>query len=218
MSDTIPPRSDVDRNIASEEENSTGDFFFNEPNFFGTPSSTELAVDQYFDRLVARNERSESGEGLEDLTSQDTALPLVAIREWNYNSSGSLLFDAGPVSMDTGFSIVNVPDQQTVDPLIQAGNRASTGVSIQTEHPKRLRDTGVDLIELFNNASCTAYDDLGAPARAYPNTVDLECYGDVDISPDTTLELAEFKKVWFEKWIIANVIFKPPGARQHGLV
>ncbi|RTE68681.1 hypothetical protein BHE90_016940 [Fusarium euwallaceae] len=107
---------------------------------------------------------------------------LVAIREWNYNSSGSLL-DAGPVSMDTGFSIVNVPDQQTVDPLIQAGNRASTGVSMQTEHPERPRDTGVDLIELFNNASYTAYDDLSAPARAYPNTVDLECYGDVDISP-----------------------------------
>ena len=75
MSDTIPPRSDVDRNIASEEENSTGDFFFNELNFFVTPSFTELAVDQYFDRLVARNERSESGEGLEDLTSQDTAPP-----------------------------------------------------------------------------------------------------------------------------------------------
>lgn len=74
MPDTIPPRSDVDRNIVIEEENSTGDFFFNELNF-GTPSFTELAVDQYFDRLVARNERSESGEGLGELTSQDTALP-----------------------------------------------------------------------------------------------------------------------------------------------
>ncbi|RTE67941.1 hypothetical protein BHE90_017684, partial [Fusarium euwallaceae] len=75
MPDTTPPRPDTNRSIASEEENSTGDFFFNEPNFFGPPSSTELAVDQYFDRLVAGNERSESGEGLEDLTSQDTALP-----------------------------------------------------------------------------------------------------------------------------------------------
>lgn len=115
---------------------------------------------------------------------------LVAIREWNYNSSGSLL-DAGPVSMDTGFSIVNVPDQQTINTLILAGHRDNTGFSIQPENPEHLRDTGYGLREPFNNASSTAYDDLsatgftygeGAPVDTYPNTVDLECYGDVDIS------------------------------------
>ncbi|RTE68247.1 hypothetical protein BHE90_017377, partial [Fusarium euwallaceae] len=76
MSDTIPSRSNVDRNIASEEENSAGNSFFNELNFFGTPSFTKLAVDQYFDRFDARNERrSDSDKNLKDLTSQDTAPP-----------------------------------------------------------------------------------------------------------------------------------------------
>ncbi|RTE68248.1 hypothetical protein BHE90_017376 [Fusarium euwallaceae] len=116
-----------------------------------------------------------------------------------YNSSG-FLPEASPTSMDTRFSTVDVPDQQTVDSMILAANRDNAGYSIQPENPERLRDTGYGLGEPFNDAFSTAYDDLmatgftydeGAPVDTYPNTVGPEFYDDVQISHDTILKLAE---------------------------
>ncbi|RYO87317.1 hypothetical protein DL764_008872 [Monosporascus ibericus] len=282
MFDTIPPRSHVDRNIASEKEDpALYDLSSNEHDFFGKPSFMESAADQHFDRVDARNERSESHKGLDDLMRQYTAPPQIKyqrrrpsipkryktranclgrlavhettstadrVQSWatvvrafalrkamvssllggfplkvdaipddngfipdgkgsqitnhsharlggtyglNCNNSSDFLLDAGPASMDTGFSTVDVPDQQTVDPLwIQAGNWDGTGVSIQLENPELLRDTGFYLTEPLNDASSTAYDldatgfacDEGSPVCTYPNTVGPECYGDDEIS------------------------------------
>jgi hypothetical protein len=97
--------------------------------------------------------------------------------------------------MDTGFSTVDVPDQQSVDSLwILPGNWDSTGVSIQPENPEPLRDTVLCPTESLNDASSAAYDDSGAtrfacdegaPVCTYPNTVGSECYGDVSQSVPT---------------------------------
>lgn len=93
--------------------------------------------------------------------------------------------------MDAGFSTVNVPDQQTVNPSwIQAGNWDSTGVSMQPENPEPLQDTGFNPTEPLGDAFFTAYDlgatgftyDGGAPVSTYHNTVDPEGYGDVELS------------------------------------
>jgi hypothetical protein len=110
----------------------------------------------------------------------------------NCNAPSDFLPDAGPASMDAGSSTVDVPDQQTVDPLsISAVNWDSTGVSIQPENPELLRDTGSNPTEPLNNASSTAYDALGATRLACdedaavctnPNTVDPTGYSDVEIS------------------------------------
>ncbi|KAH6953932.1 hypothetical protein BKA56DRAFT_237029 [Ilyonectria sp. MPI-CAGE-AT-0026] len=102
--------------------------------------------------------------------------------------------------MDAGFSTVNVPDQQTVNPSwIQAGNWDSTGVSMQPENLQPLQDTGFYLTEPFGDTVFTAFDlgatgftyDEGAPVSTYPNTVDPEGYGDVELSHDTMIEQAK---------------------------
>lgn len=91
----------------------------------------------------------------------------------------------------SGFSAVDVPDQQTVDTrLIHAAKWDNIGVSIQLENPELLRDTGSYVTEPLNDTFSTAYNDLGAtefacdegaPVCTYPNTVGRECY-DVEIS------------------------------------
>jgi len=92
MSDTIPPRSHIDRNRASEQEDpDLHDFSFNELGFdmFTEPVADhgfdvlmepeadhgfdvlmEPAADHGFDRCDARNECPESDKGLDDFSRQ----------------------------------------------------------------------------------------------------------------------------------------------------
>lgn len=68
--------------------------------------------------------------------------------------------------MEAGFSTVDLPDQQTVDPRMLVANRDSTSVPVQPDNPGRLRDTGFDPIEPRNDASSTTYNKSGATGFA----------------------------------------------------
>ena len=87
--------------------------------------------------------------------------------------------------MEAGFSTVDLPDQQTVDPRMLVANRDSTSVPVQPDNPGRLRDTGFDPIEPRNDASSTTYNesgatgfacDGGAPVSMCHNMVDPEFF------------------------------------------
>ncbi|KAK3933491.1 hypothetical protein QBC46DRAFT_368722 [Diplogelasinospora grovesii] len=183
MFNMIPPRSPVDRNIASEQE---------DPNY---------------DRFDARNKRSESDKALKDLTVLTRRLSILKRYKTRANCLGRLTAtlvralalrkamissllngfplkvdaipdensfipdgkDAGPASMDVGFS--------TVDD--------STSVLIQLKNLKPLRDIRFYLIKPLSDASFIAYNDLSAIRFAYNedaliyiylNTVGPECY------------------------------------------
>ena len=75
MSNTIPPRSHVDRNMAGEEDSLPHDILLHEHDLAGGPPFTVSTANQHFDRFDASNERLEPANSLEDLTSQCMAPP-----------------------------------------------------------------------------------------------------------------------------------------------
>lgn len=106
----------------------------------------------------------------------------------NCDTAFHALQDAGPASMDAGFSTVDDTDPQTVDPrCITRGNGDNIDVSSQPT----FGDTTLGLTEPLNGTSSTAYDapgatgstcDEGAPVGMDPNTGILEHYDGISQS------------------------------------
>ncbi|KAL0942877.1 uncharacterized protein CTRU02_200763 [Colletotrichum truncatum] len=180
MSDTIPPRSYVEGNAASEEEvavlrNSP----YDEHSSFHEPWFTEIAADQV--------------PPLEDTCGL----------EYLY-STGSFQ-EANLVVSDANSSVGIVSVTQSIMPSwLEAGNSDSNNVSIQLENPEPLQDIGLHLGEPLGDTSFSAFD-LGTTEFTYGDgeavipslhTVDTQDYYDT-FPLDTKIELAESKDFWF---------------------